>query len=317
MKVLIPEDINELGKQYLIDRGYKVVLGSGSDVETIQKEIIDADAVIARTAFYPREVIEKGNNLKIIARYGVGVDNIDVKAAENMGVYVTIGLGENVKSVAEHTMALILSCAKNIVLCDTEIKKGNWNIRNTNHGSEISGKTLGLIGVGAIGREIGKMAKYGFNMNVIGYDAYVKKEDFPEYITTVDSIEEIYSRSDYISLHIPLTEDTKNMFNREVFKKMKNTSYLINCSRGGIVNEDELYEALINKDIAGAALDVFENEPVDLDNKLLELNNFIASPHYAGMTKEATDGLSLSAAIAIDDVLNNRKPKYSINNPKK
>ena len=151
-------------------------------------------------------------------------------------------------------------------------------------------------------------------MNIIGFDAYADPSKLPEYIKIV-SLKEVFEQADAVSLHVPSTPETRNMVNREVLKKMKTTAYVINCARGGIVNEDDLYEALLNKEIAGAAMDVFNEEPAKSDNKLFLLPNFIASPHNAGLTHEASDGMAMSCAIAIDDVLSGRKPLYPINDP--
>lgn len=314
-KVLIPQDINECGKKFLRDRGYTVVIGSGCDTQTIKKEIVDCDAVIARTAPYPADVIAAGKKLKIIARYGVGTDNIDLAATEKHGVYVTIAKNCNSISVAEHTITLLLAIAKNITYCDAGTRKGKWELRNTLPGVELRGKILGIIGLGAIGGEVARIAHEGFKMNIIGYDAYVNTALLPPYIKAMPSFEEVAKQADAVSLHIPHTPETDNLINKDVLKTMKKSAYLINAARGGLVNEDDLYEALKNKIIAGAAMDVFTKEPPSTDNKLFTLDNFIASPHNAGLTTESTDAMALSDAQAVDDVLSGRKPRYPVNNP--
>ena len=314
-KVLIPQDISPAGKEYLKERGYEVVIGSAHDAETIKREIADADAVLARTALYPADVIAAGKKLKVIARYGVGTDNIDVKAAEKQGVYVTIAKNANVESVAEHTITLLLSLAKNIVITDAETKKGNFEFRNTHPGTEIKGKTLGIIGLGAIGLTVAAKAHLGFGMNVIGFDAYADPAKLPDYVKFTP-FEQIVEQADAITIHIPATPDSANMFNRSVFKKMKSTAYFLNCARGGIVNENDLFDALVNKDIQAAAMDCFEQEPTPANHPLFTLKNFIATPHNAGLTNESNSAVGVSCATAIDDVLNGRTPKYPINNPK-
>jgi D-3-phosphoglycerate dehydrogenase len=314
-KVLIPQDINECGKKFLRDKGYTVIMGSGFDAGTIKKEVADCDAIIARTAPYPADVIAAGKKLRIIARYGVGTDNIDVAAAEKQGVYVTIAKNCNSISVAEHTITLLLAVAKNIPYCDTGVRKGKWELRNTLPGVELRGKVLGIIGLGAIGSEVARIAHEGFKMDIIGYDAYANTSLLPPYIKAGISFEEVIRQADAISLHIPHTPETGNLINKGVLKTMKKSAYLINCARGGLVNEDDLYEALKNKIIAGAAMDVFAKEPPSADNKLFTLDNFIASPHNAGLTTESADAMALSDARAVDDVLNGRKPQYPVNNP--
>lgn len=315
-KVLIPQDIMSQGKDFLKKHGYEVIIGSGWDAETIKREVIDCDAILVRTALFPADVIAAGKKLKIIARFGVGTDNIDIKAAEKQGVWVTIGKNTNVQSVAEHTLALMLGCSKQLIFINDQVKAGNWEIRNSKPGIELYGKTLGVIGLGAIGLSVAKKAHFGLDMDIIGFDAFADESILPEYIENMPSIEEVFSKADVISLHIPLTHGTKNMVTNELLKKMKKSAFLINCARGGIVNEEDLYQALKNNEISGAAMDVFQQEPADPKNKLFTLDNFIASPHNAGLTYEASTAMVLSAAEAIHDVLSGRKPKYPVNNPK-
>jgi D-3-phosphoglycerate dehydrogenase len=314
-KVLIPQDISPAGKQYLSERGYNVVIGTGHDTETLKREIADADAALVRTALYPAEVIEAAKKLKIIARYGVGTDNIDVKFAEEKGIWVTIAKNANLESVAEHTIALILALAKDVVNADAQTRRGNFEFRNTHPGTEIKGKTLGLIGLGAIGLSVASKAHFGFNMNVVGFDAYANPSLLPPYVKSV-SFEQVIEQSDVVSIHIPATPESANMFNKDVFKKMKPTACLINCARGGIINEGDLYDALAGKIIKAAAMDCFEEEPTPAEHPLFTLNNFIATPHSAGLTNEANSAVGVSCAMAIDDVLSGKKPQYPINNPK-
>ncbi len=317
MKVLIPQDIREAGKTYLRERGYDVVLGSGFDEETLKREIADADAVIMRTALYPESVIAAGAKLKILARYGVGLDNVDVAAAERRGIYVTVAKNCNMYSVAEHAIMMLLTLARSQVYIDRESRKGGWGLRNTFPIFEVRGKTIGIVGLGAIGQNTAKIAHDGFGMRVLGFDPYADPAKCPPYVTLVKTVEELLRQSDAVSLHIPYTPETRYMINAATLKMMKPSAYLINCGRGGIVNEEDLYEALKNKVIAGAGLDVFEREPVDTANRLLTLDNFTISPHNAGLTVEAADAMSLSAAQAVDDVLRGREPKYPVNAPKK
>jgi len=316
MKVLIPQDIGQAGKDFLKTKGYEVVSGSGHDAETIKREVVDCDAILARTALYPAEVIAAGKKLKIIARFGVGTDNIDVKFAEQQGVWVTIAKGANSHSVAEHTVALMLACSKNMVYIDQQTKAGNWEIRNKFPITELKGKTVGIIGLGDIGRKVAAMVHDGLQMNVIGFDAFLPG-GLPGYIEVVSSAAEIFKRSDVVTIHVPGTPETMNMVGQKELSMMKPTAYLINCARGGIVNENDLYEALQSRKITCAAMDVFLKEPPELDNKLFKLDNFIASPHNAALTNEASTAMALSAAKAVDDVLSGRNPEHPINNPRK
>ena len=315
MKVLIPQDVNQEGKDYLIERGYEVVVGSGWDPETIKREVADADALLCRTAQYPADVIAAGKKLKVMARYGVGTDNIDVKAAEAQGVYVTIAKNCNVDSVAEQTIALMLACAKHIPLLNNATRAGEFAQRNKIPTKELKGKVIGIIGMGAIGMAVARKAHFGFGMDVVGYDVFADKMDLPDFVESLKSVEDVLKKSDVVSLHVPATKETANMINKESIALMKDGAILINCARGGVVNEDDLYDALVSGKLFSAGMDVFQVEPPQPDNKLFTLDKFIASPHNAGLTKEAGVAMALSAAKAIDDVLSGRKPQYPINNP--
>ena len=314
--VLIPQDVNKEGKDFLLAHGYKVVVGSASDPETIKREVAGCHAILARTALYPAEVIAAGTQLKIIARYGVGTDNIDVQAAEAQGVYVTIAKNCNVQSVAEHSISLMLACAKHLVFCHQETAKGHWEVRNTRPTTELNGKTLGLAGLGAIGQATAQKAHFGLNMRVIGYDPYMAGAALPEYIRTSASLDELLHEADVISLHIPATEANQNLIDARAFSLMKPGLILVNTARGGIVNEDALYEALKSNTIAAAGMDVFAEEPAKSTNKLFTLPNIVLSPHNAGLSREAGTAMALSAAKAIHDVLSGNKPEYPINSPK-
>lgn len=316
-KVLIPQDITNAGKEYLKEKGFEVIVGSGSSVETICKEVVDCDAILARTAEYPREVLEAGKKLKVVARYGAGVDNIDLDAATELGIQVTNAPIANCNSVAEHTMALILACASNIVYMDKQVRQGNWEERNRTKSLELESKTLGLIGLGRIGRAVAEKAFHGFGMKVIAYDPYLPKDLDLEACKLVDSADEVYKLADFISLHIPATPETSGSIDKKVFQKMKDTAYLINCARGEVVNERDLYKALSTGEIRGAALDVLCDEPPARDNPLLELENLIFSPHNGALTFEAMDRMGIHAAKGIVEVLNGQEVTWPVNRIKK
>ena len=316
-KVLIPQDVAESGKKYLRDQGYEVVIGTGWDIDTLKREIADADALLFRTAKYPAEVLEAAKKLKIASRFGVGYDNIDIEKAAELGIWVAIAQGANAMSVAEHTIALLLACSFNIVKSQDEIKKGNWEIRNQLPGIEMNGKTIGILGVGTIGKLVAEKARYGLGMKVIGYDVASGTLGYncPEYIEMKDSMEDVLKESDVVSVHTPLDKNTRGLIGEKELSMMKRTAILINCARGGIIDESALEKALKEKQIYAAALDVFTSEPVDLDNGLLKLDNFLASPHNAALTKEANVAVSLAAAKAIDAVLKGGRPAYPVNEP--
>jgi D-3-phosphoglycerate dehydrogenase len=314
--VLIPQPVAEEGKDYLRERGYEVKTGSGYTVDIIREEVKGCDAILVRTAPLPAEVLQAEKRLKVIGRHGVGVDNIDLETASELGIYVTNTPEANANSVAEQTMGLIIACARNYSLCDREIRKGNFEIRDQIRGVDLEGKIVGIVGLGAIGSRVAQKAIYGFDMKVIAYDPYVNKEKVPAEITLVDSWEELFQTADFVTLHLPAIPETKGSVGKEEFEMMKSTAYFINAARGEIVNEAELIKALQEKTIAGAGLDVFEREPPAKDNLLFQLDNVILTPHNAALTKECTIRMAVQSAMGIDDVLSGRTPKWPVNEPK-
>lgn len=298
--VYIPRDVPECGKQYLREKGYELRIGNKYDEETMVREIAGADAVLARTAPFTRRVIEAGGErLKVIARFGVGYESIDVDAATENGVYVTIAKNANMRAVAEHTFALMLALCKGVLPKFEACKSGDWEIRNRQVNTELFHKTIGIIGLGNIGREVASIAANGFGMKVLAHDEYVPAQLVADYVEMV-SLEELLANSDIVTVHVPVTPETKNLINADTLAKMKPSALLINVDRGSIVNEDDLYEALTNGVIAGCGADTFVQEPVSPDNKLLHLPNFIASPHCGGLTHEASDLMCMLAAESID-----------------
>lgn len=253
--------------------------------EELLKEIEPYDCVVVRSRTkITKDVIEKGKNLKIIIRGGVGVDNIDVKYAEEKGIKVLNTPLASSVSVAELAIAFMFALTREIVKGTVSMREGKW-LKKEIKGVELTGKTLGIIGIGRIGKELAKRAK-GLMMNVIAYDPYVNEIDI-EGVKLV-SLDELLKNSDFISLHIPLTNGTKYLINKDAFEKMKKGVYIINCARGGVVDENALYEYMKNGKVKGAGFDVFEKEPPE-NLKLLEFENFICTPHIAAMTKEAQD----------------------------
>ena len=311
-KVLIPQDITMAGKEWLVSRGDEVTVLEDASVESICSVVGDYDAILARTASYTREVLEAGIKLKVIARYGAGVDNIDCQAASELGIRICNAPVANSCSVAEHTITLLLACAKNLIVQDREARAGNYNSRNLLKSVELKGKTLGLIGCGHIGRMVAKKAYYGLEMEVIGYDAYLKQDQVPDYIHMKSDAEKILRNSDFISLHIPATAETVDFINMESLKMMKKSAVLLNCARGGVVREEDLFTALKEGVIAGAGLDVFKEEPADKENPLFSLENLIVSPHNAALTYDAMDRMGLHAAQGIDEVLQGKKITWAV-----
>lgn len=309
-KVLIPQKISPEGTNYLLERGYEIETGNGITAEALAAAVVDCDAILARTELYPASVLEAGKKLKVIGRHGVGYNNIDMEAANRLGIQVTITPLANSNTVAEQTLGFILALARQLPRIDSEFRSGNWAIRDQIKGMDLEGKTLGIAGLGKIGSLVAKKAA-AFEMKLIGYDPYLDGDKFPAAVEKVGSLEEIFARSDFVSLHMPYE---KKIIGKSLFSRMKPSAYFINLSRGEIVFENELIEALQNRQLAGAALDVFETEPPDVkNNPLFSMPNVIVTPHNAALTTEATMRMALHAAQGIDEVLSGKKPTWPVN----
>lgn len=310
-KILLTEEIGNEGREFLIKNGYEIKLAKSTAEEDIIAELKDCDGMIVRLANITEKIIASTNSLKVIGKFGVGVDNIDVKAATKFGVQVTNSRESNMNTVAEYTIGLILALSKRFFLYDEEIKKGNYEVRQ-NLGIDLQGKTLGIIGAGNIGKLVCEKAINGFGMKVIQYKRRVSEKDKNNCEYTTD-LELLLKKSDFISLHVPLTEETRNMIGKKQLALMKKDAFLINTARGEVINTEELVEALKSGKIAGAAIDVFEGEIPSKDNPLLKLKNVILSPHTAAHTVEAFARMSLHPAIGVHEVLTGKKPSWPVN----
>jgi D-3-phosphoglycerate dehydrogenase len=315
-KILIPQDIVEEGKKYLRDRGYEIKMGSGATVEAIKKDVVDCDAILARTAPFPREVIEAGPRLKVISRHGVGVDNIDLQAATERGIWVTYAPESNASSVAEYSIGMIIALARNFVRGDHATRTGDWEFRNRVKGADLAGKVLGIVGAGRVGSLVAKKARYGLDMEILVYDPYIKEIKGVPDAKLVTDLEQVFKTADFISLHLPATKETRGLIGKKCFQMMKPTAYLVNAARGDILVEKDLAEVLKSGKIAGAGVDVYDPEPPKPDNPLFALENVILSPHNAALTLECMTRMALHAAMGIDDVLQGRRPKWPVNEPK-
>ena len=313
MKVLIAQDITSAGKDFLREQGYEVVLASAADEQTLCREAADCQAILVRTAPITRRIMESAPELKVIARHGVGVDAIDLVAATELGIQVTNGPLSNYQSVAEHAVALLMACAHHIVAMDSCVRRGDWESRNRVRLTEMNGKTVGIVGLGRIGQAVAAKLALGLGMKVIGYDKYVKPELLPDYVTLVDTMEQLMEQSDFVTLHCPATPETRGSINMSCFEKMKPGAFLINCARGEVVNEADLYAALTQGKLAGAGLDVLQTEPPAADNPLLKLDNVILSPHCGAHSAETFDKMGLHAAIGIHEVLSGAPVSWPVN----
>jgi D-3-phosphoglycerate dehydrogenase len=316
-RVLVPQDVAQSGKDYLRDRGYEIKMGSGTTVEAIATDVVDCDAILARTAPFPAKVLETGKKLKVISRHGVGYDNINVARATELGIWVTFAPESNANTVAEHTIGCILTLARNFIQLDRETRAGNWGIRDKLLGTDLAGKVLGIVGFGKIGRRVAQKASYGLEMKVVGYDPFLKQEQMAEFATPVMSMDDVFRVADFVTLHIPGGESTRGVVGKKMFALMKKTAFFINASRGDVVAEADLIEALSNGTIAGAAIDVYEREPPQKDNALMSMSNVLLTPHNASQTRECMIRMALHAAQGIDEVLSGKRPTWPVNDPAK
>ena len=284
--VLICDQVNSTLKEILEKNGLKVTYEPEITPEQIAEKIGKFEVVIVRSRTkMTRELVEKANKCQIIARVGVGLDNIDQDAAKEKNIRVINAVEGAITAVAELVIGLMLSMAREIPRADREIRNGNW-IKKELMGSELKGKYLGIIGLGNIGKRLGRLAR-ALNMNIIGYDVTPIDDGFSKEVGLMKAdLDTLLSSADYVSFHVPLLDSTRHMINAEKLKMMKNTARIINTARGGVIDEEALYNSLKDGSLAGAALDVFEVEP-PTGNKLITLPNFIATPHMGAQTKEA------------------------------
>ena len=275
-----------------------------SRIDDLKAKLADTEALVVRNRTQvTRDLIEAAPKLKVIARAGVGLDNIDIEAADANGIVVAAALGINAVAVAEHTLGLALSLARSIVDRDKSTRAGEWN---RGAGNEISSKTWGILGFGATGRAVAKLLK-GFDCKILAYDPFVKSGEG----VTLASLEEVISKSDVLSIHLPATKDTTGIINRSLIEKMKPNALIVNVGRGEVVNEVELESALRDKRIAGAALDVRISEPPK-DDLFKDLPNVILTPHIAGITIESQAAINRVLVSEIEAALTGTPHKYAV-----
>ena len=285
----------------------KLSVENGPIIDQLKNYINDVDAIIAGLDVYDADFIKNAKKLKVISRYGVGYDKVDVDAAKANDVAVTITPGANGNSVADMAMALMLDAARNVSYMDSMIKSEN---QQRPIGVEMWGKTLGVIGAGRIGQGVAKRCK-GFNMRILCYDMYENEEFKKEVGAEYTDLLTIIKESDFITIHSPLTDETKNMFSTDEFKMMKSNAVIVNTARGGIIDEEALYLALKEGEIRAAGLDATVVEP-PYGSKLLELPNCTITPHAGAATIEASDNMSIMAAQSVVDILIKGECKYSV-----
>ena len=284
--VLICDQVNSILKEVLEKNGLKVTYEPEITPVQIGEKIGSFEVVVVRSRTkITRELVEKADKCKIIARVGVGLDNIDQDAAKEKSIRVLNAVEGAITAVAELVIGLMLSMAREIPRADREVRNGNW-IKKELMGTELKGKYLGIVGLGNIGKRLGRLAR-ALNMNIIGYDVVPIDDEFSKEVGLMKAdLDTLLSSADYVSFHVPLLDSTRHMINGEKLKLMKKTARIINTARGGVIDEESLYNSLKDGDLAGAALDVFEVEPAT-GNKLTTLPNFVATPHMGAQTKEA------------------------------
>ena len=297
--VLICDQVNPTLNEILEKNGLQVTYEPEITPEQIAEKIGMYEVVVVRSRTkITRELIQRAEKCKIIARVGVGLDNIDQNTAKEKNIRVINAVEGAMNAVAELVVGLMLSLAREIPRADREVRNGNW-IKKELMGTELRGKYLGIVGLGNIGKRLGRLAK-SFNMNIIGFDVMPIDEEFSKEVGLMKAdLGTLLASSDYVSLHVPLLDSTKHMINAEKIATMKSTARIINTSRGGVIDEDALYDALKNGSLGGAALDVFEIEPAT-SNNLRELPNFISTPHMGAQTKEAQ---SLAANVIAEKII--------------
>jgi len=315
MKVLISDSMSERCVEIFKNApGLQVDVNTKLKPEELKKVIKDYHALVVRSATkVTAQIIEAADNLKVVGRAGTGVDNIDMQAATKKGIVVMNTPGGNTITTAEHAVSMLMALARKIPQATASMRKGEWEKKKF-EGTEVTSKTLGILGVGNIGSVVADRAQ-GLRMNVIAYDPYLSQEAANRMGVELVSLDELYKKSDFISIHVPLTNETKNLVNKDAFAKMKKGVKIINCARGGIVNEKDLCDAIKAGIVSSAALDVFEKEPTPPDNPLLQMEEVILTPHLGASTAEAQENVAIAIAEQIVDYLIKGTIRNAVNVP--
>lgn len=314
MKVLVSDSISSKGVEILKKAGFEVDVKIGLKSEELKSIIGEYDALIIRSATkVTSEIIETADKLKVIGRAGTGVDNVDKVAATKKGIVVMNTPGGNTITTAEHTIAMLFALVRQIPQATASMKSGKWEKKKF-IGVELYNKTIGIIGLGRIGTEVAKRTQC-MGMNVLAYDPFLSDERAEELGIIKTDLERIFAEADFITIHTPLTSETKYLINKNTIKKMKKGVYIINCARGGIVNEKDLYEAIQAGKVAGAALDVFEKEPPEEGYALIADERVICTPHLGASTLEAQENVAVAIAEQVVDYLINGTIRNAVNFP--
>jgi D-3-phosphoglycerate dehydrogenase len=314
IKVLVADEVSDSGLEPLRDAGFVVDKKTGLAFDALREELADSDGLIVRSETkVTAGVMDAAKKLRVIGRAGVGVDNIDVPAATARGIVVMNAPDGNTITTAEHTMALLIALARNVPQADSSVKEGKWQ-RKRFIGVELQGKTLGIIGLGRIGRAVSARAR-AFGMKIVAHDPFISPEEARDLEIESVSLDEVFSRVDFLTVHTPLTSETRGIVGAPAFRKMKKGARIINCARGGLIDEAALFEAIKSGIVAGAALDVFEQEPPPAEHPLLALEEVIATPHLGASTTEAQEGVAFTVAEQMRDYLLTGALRGAVNVP--
>ena len=313
-KIFVADDVSESGLGPLRSAGFTVEKRCGLKPPELLEALKDCEGLIVRSETkVTADILDAANTLRVIGRAGVGVDNIDVSAATIRGVVVMNAPDGNTITTAEHTVAMLVSLARSIPQASSSLKAGRWD-RKKFIGVELQGKTLGIVGLGRIGRVVASRAR-AMGMLIVAYDPFIAPEQARDLEIELAPLDEVFSRADFLTVHTPLTSETRGLIGRDALSKMKQGARIINCARGGLIDEDALYEAITNGSIAGAALDVFSEEPPPADHKLLHLDQVIVTPHLGASTKEAQEGVAFTVAEQMRDFLLTGALRGAVNVP--
>jgi len=314
MKVLVGDNLDKTGIRMIEEEeGIEVDVNTGLSPEDLKQIIGNYEALIIRSATkVTDEILQQAKRLKVIGRAGIGLDNVDIPAATKRGIVVMNTPGGNIVTTAEHTIAMMMALTRNIPQGTISLKAGRWDKKKL-QGREIFNKTLGIIGYGKIGSIVADLAR-GLKMNVIIYDPYITAEQIEKAGFESTTLDDLYRRSDYITVHVPKLKSTTGLLNKKAFEKMKEGVMVINCARGGIIDENDLYDAIVSEKVAGAALDVFKTEPPGRF-PLFELDKVICTPHLGASTYEAQTNVSMEVADQIIEYLKNGTIINAVNVP--
>lgn len=320
-KVLLFEPIHPVGIERLREElDIEVSICADLSVPKLYEEVAGVDAIIVRASKLGGDILEAAQNLKVIGRHGTGVDNIDLETAAKKSIAVVNTPQANIQSVAEHAVMCFLALARKALQSNEAMHKGFFSRERASLaplaekygfiGQELCGQCLGIIGLGRIGRKVAQICKLAFEMDVLAYDPYVAAGSVE--VELVEEVDELFRRADFISLHLPLTSATRGFVGQRELRLMKKEAFLINAARGGIVDERALVDALEKGVIAGAAVDVYEQEPLPQDHSFFGCKNLLLTPHNAGLTENARKRMAIDVVDGVLDVLKGRRPKYQV-----